>query len=192
MEELTPEQKSQIRQQCIFCQICDGKVAAKKVYEDDKVMAVLDINPANPGHILLLPKEHAAIMPQMDDELIGYMGVISKHLSQALLRALQAQGTTIFAANGTAAGQRAPHFMMHIIPRMEGDGAGLMPAHMKINENQILQIHQALYEAIKRILGSAIPPSEAPVIEKQIEQKEKQERVTDSKLDSVADFLTKK
>ncbi len=205
MEELTPEQQAQMRQQCIFCQIADGKVAAKKVYEDDKVLAVLDINPANPGHILLLPKEHIAIMPQMDDELIGYMGIVSKQLSQVLLRTLQAQGTTIFVANGVAAGQRAPHFMIHIIPRMEGDDAGLKPLEKKYSEEQILQIHQGVYEAIKRVLGDAIPPEKQPI---NLDQKEtpkeekpgtkepgKKETPKESKkkaspLDDVSKFLT--
>jgi len=189
MEQPTPEQ---VRQQCIFCQIADGKVAAKKIYEDDKVLAVLDINPANPGHILLLPKKHIAIMPQMGDELIGYMGVIAKQLSQALLRALQAQGTTIFIANGSAAGQRAPHFMIHIIPRMEDDKIGLIPKLKKQDEEAILQVHQALYEAIKKVLGKAIAPGKEP--EKKLEVKKQQispEQATNPELDAVTDLLAK-
>ena len=191
MQELTPEQKEQVRQQCIFCQIADGKVAAKKIYEDDKVLAVLDINPANPGHILLLPKEHIAIMPQMDDELIGYMSVIAKQLSQALLRALQAQGTTVFIANGSTAGQRAPHFMIHIIPRMEDDKIGLIPTLKKLTEEEILQVHQALYEAIKKVLGKAIAPEKEPEKKMEVKKPKAQEQATNPELDAVTDLLTK-
>ncbi|RLE47224.1 hypothetical protein DRJ25_02950 [Candidatus Woesearchaeota archaeon] len=201
MEQLTKEQKDQIRQQCIFCQIIDGKVAAKKVYEDEKVVALLDINPANPGHILLLPKDHIAIMPQMDDSLIGYMAVIAKRLSQSILRALHAQGTTIFIANGTAAGQRAPHFMMHIIPRMEDDNIGLKPEMKKQSEEEIAQVHAALFPAIKKVLGKAIEPATKPKKELEIRKETKNAgrtvqtpgaQVTNPKLDAITDLLTKK
>lgn len=118
------EMADQQKQNCIFCHIVSGKVATKKVYEDDKCLAILDINPANPGHVLLLPKEHYAIMPLVPEDLIGHMFIVAKHISQAQLKALKAQGTTIMAANGMVAGQRAPHFMIHIIPRKEGDDVG--------------------------------------------------------------------
>src|SRR3989344_7642914 len=101
------------KKQCIFCHIISGKVQSKNVYEDEKVIAVLDINPANPGHILLMPKEHYVVMPQMPEDDIGYIFMVAKALSHALLQALKAGGTNIFVANGLAAGQRAQHFMVH-------------------------------------------------------------------------------
>lgn len=125
MRNMNPEQVADLQKKnCIFCHIVSGRVATKKVYEDDKCLAILDINPANPGHVLLLPKEHYAIMPLVPEDLIAHMFTVAKHLSQAQLKALKAQGTTIMAANGMVAGQRAPHFMIHIIPRKEGDDVG--------------------------------------------------------------------
>lgn len=118
------------QQQCIFCQIISGKVPSKKVYEDDKCFAVLDVNPAAIGHVLLLPKEHYAIMPQIPDEIIGYLFSIAKHISQSMLKKLRVEGTNIFVANGLAAGQRAQHFMIHIIPRKEGDRVLNLPEHL--------------------------------------------------------------
>lgn len=123
MEEQTLEEST--AQQCIFCHIIAGGVPSRKVYEDDKVVAVMDINPATPGHLLLLTKEHYAIMPQIPELTIAHLGVVAKALSQALLRAVNAQGTNIFVANGFTAGQRAQHFMLHIIPRTENDGLAL-------------------------------------------------------------------
>lgn len=128
LKNMSPEELKEFqKQQCIFCQIIAGKVPSKKVYEDDKCMAVMDINPAAVGHVLLMPKEHYAIMPQIPDEEIGHIFMVAKHLSHAMLRRLKVEGTNIFVANGPVAGQNAQHFMIHIIPRKEGDGIPNIP-----------------------------------------------------------------
>ena len=102
--QMTPEQMAAAaKEQCIFCHIVSGRVASKKVYEDDKVVAVLDINPANPGHILLMTKEHYVVMPQIPEDVVAHIGMVTKALSHVLLKALKAQGTTIFVANGVTA-----------------------------------------------------------------------------------------
>ena len=124
LKNMSPEELQEFqKQQCIFCQIISRKVPAKKVYEDDQCIAILDINPAAKGHLLLLPKEHYAIMPQIPEPILAHLSVVSKHLSQLLLKSLKVDGTTIFVANGLAAGQKAQHFMIHIIPRKEDDNA---------------------------------------------------------------------
>lgn len=154
LKNMSPEQIQALqKQQCIFCHIVSGRVASKKVYEDEQVIAILDINPANPGHVLLLPKEHYSIMPQVPDEIIKQLGVVSKHLSHALLRALKVSGTYIFAANGVVAGQKAAHFMMHIIPRKEGDGLGLELPEGTVKEQQLEQLRAVLEEEIYKTLG---------------------------------------
>lgn len=153
-ENLTPEQMAALaKQQCIFCQIASGKVASKKVYEDEHVVAVLDINPANPGHILLITKEHYVVMPQIPDDIVAHIGMVTKGLSHALLRALKAQGTTIFVANGVTAGQRAQHFMLHIIPRMEGDGVEIDYPEHDISEEDYTKIQDALRAGVAKALG---------------------------------------
>ncbi|MAF34901.1 hypothetical protein CMO91_03580 [Candidatus Woesearchaeota archaeon] len=108
-------------QDCIFCQIANGQVPAKKVYEDASFMAVLDINPANPGHVLLLPKTHTSVYPQLSESDSSGAGMLCKKISLAMIQGLGVQGTTIFVANGGVAGQRAPHLIIHVIPRMQGD-----------------------------------------------------------------------
>jgi len=130
-EEITELQK----QQCIFCQIIAGKIPSKKIYEDNLCLAVMDINPAAKGHLLLLPKQHYSIMPQVPEEEIGHFFNIAKKLSQSLLRGLKVSGTNIFIANGSAAGQRAQHFLLHLIPRKEGDG--LLPAEEKLIDKEM-------------------------------------------------------
>ena len=151
---MTPEQMAEAaKQQCIFCHISAGRAAAKKVYEDDKVVAVLDINPANPGHVLLVTKEHYMVMPQIPEDVIQHIGMVTKAISHALLRALKAQGTTIFVANGVTAGQRAQHFMLHIIPRMENDGVGIDIPQFTISDSDYKKIHGVLSKGIAKAFG---------------------------------------
>ncbi len=173
-EQPTPEQ---IEQQCIFCQIANGKVESKKVYEDDKVTAVLDINPAAPGHILLLPKKHVSVMPQMDEELVGHIGMVSKQLSQALIKALQVEGTSIFAANGAAAGQRAPHFMLHIIPRKQGDNINLQLPTIRLSKADMNAIVQKIAPGIKKQFGvNPLEYSAKTIADKEVLKKEETEK----------------
>ncbi len=142
------------QQQCIFCHIIAGAVAAKRVYEDEKVVGVLDINPANPGHVLLLPREHYAFMPQLPEDLVQHMGMVAKQLSFALIRALKVTGTNIFVANGESAGQRALHVMLHIIPRLEGDGVvGLDIPLKQQSSDELAAIKKKLSVPIKEALG---------------------------------------
>lgn len=122
LKNMSPEELAKLQsQECIFCSIIAGKIPSKKIYEDKVCIAFLDINPAAKGHILLLPKEHVSIMPQVDEVLGGHLLQVARELSRSLLKNLHASGSSIFIANGLAAGQRAQHFMIHIIPRREGD-----------------------------------------------------------------------
>jgi histidine triad (HIT) family protein len=159
MADQPAQQAGQQGQNCIFCSIIAGKVPnTKKVYEDDICIAVLDINPAASGHILLLPKKHTAVMPQIEGQEIGHMFMVAKALSNVLLRALKAEGTNIFVANGALAGQRAPHFMIHIIPRKEGDGLSLLLPQRAIEPEDMAKVHDALLQKMKGLLR--IPDSE--------------------------------
>jgi len=156
LKNMSPEEMAAFQKQnCIFCKIVSGEVPSKKVYEDDKCIGILDINPASPGHILLLPKEHFMVMPQMPEEVVQHMFVIAKQLSHALLRALKSEGTNIFVANGGAAGQRAQHFMIHIFPRNPDDGVKLdIPEKaMKDEEREVLK--KQLTALAGQVLGKA-------------------------------------
>ena len=103
IKDMSPEELSDFQKKnCIFCQIIDGKVPGKQIFSDDKSLGILDINPANPGHILLLPKEHFSIMPQVPDDLLQHLFKIAKSLSNVILRSLQTTGTNIIVANGPA------------------------------------------------------------------------------------------
>tara|TARA_Y100000310_G_C20396695_1_gene675431 strand:- start:18 stop:764 length:747 start_codon:yes stop_codon:yes gene_type:complete len=180
IKNMSPEELKEFqKQQCIFCHIAEGKMQAKKIYEDDKVIAVLDINPANPGHILLLPKEHYAIMPLMPDELISYISMVAKALSNALLKALKVEGTNVFIANGVSAGQKAQHFMMHIIPRNKNDNLPLTVPKMAVSKPDMEKLKEVITKKVNEIFG--IKESKAKKPKKKEEEKGKEKKKEEKK-----------
>lgn len=172
LKNMSPEQVAEMQKQnCIFCQIVSGKVPSKKVFEDEKVIAFLDINPASSGHILLIPKTHYSILPQIPEDEVGHLFTVAKNLSNALLKGLQVKGTNIFVANGAVAGQKAPHFIIHIIPRKEGDGLNFVLQEIDISKNQIDDIKQKLMPKIREMLGFSVDVSDL------VEEKSKQDEL---------------
>ncbi len=197
IRRMNPEQILQLQKQnCIFCQIVSGRVPAKNVYETPALLGLLDINPANPGHVILLTKEHYQIMPLIPDDAIGELFIGAKIVSQAILKSLQAQGTTIFAASGTVAGQRAPHFMLHIIPRTEGDGVGIeIPArnasHAAVSKRLSAKIREAFGATEEETPGKGAEESDAEV-EKAPEKSETGRKGSSHvNLDELTDFMSK-
>ncbi len=153
IESMSPEELREFqKKQCVFCHIIAGRTASKKIYEDDKALAILDINPASVGHILLLPKEHYTILPQIPEEIVSHLFMVTKALSHSILRALQCQGTTIFIANGIAAGQKAQHFMIHIIPRFDKDDVGLDLPEKSFEKTDIETVRTRLLKNIEKTL----------------------------------------
>ena len=146
---MPPEQLIELQKKnCIFCRIAKKEIPAATVYDDDTVSCVLDINPATKGHTLILPVEHYGFMHLTPPEIIKKLFIAAQHVSQAQLKALQVQGTTIFVASGGAAGQRAPHFLFHVIPRDGKDG--LFPAEPK-------QLPPAQHAELRRALAMSLP-----------------------------------
>ena len=104
-----------INMECIFCKIANGEIPSKKIYEDDEIMAFLDINPLTPGHTLIVPKEHTLDFQSISmDKLMKIMNV-ARELSQKIVDKMGAQGYTLIQNNGIA--QDVKHFHLHIIPK---------------------------------------------------------------------------
>ncbi|MFA5047807.1 MAG: HIT family protein [Patescibacteria group bacterium] len=110
---------------CLFCKIVAGEIPVHKIYEDSRVMAFLDIAPVNPGHILLLPKEHFENLSDLPDDLVATMMVETKKIAKAMISALGLSAFNININNGSEAGQAIGHSHFHIIPRRAGDGREL-------------------------------------------------------------------
>lgn len=154
LKKMTPEEMREFqKKQCIFCHIIEGKIPSKKVYEDDKIIAILDINPATPGHVLVMPKEHYMIMPQMAEEDIKHIYITAKVISQAQLRGLSVEGTNVFIANGYVAGQKAQHFMLHVIPRLQNDGLNFNLKESTMPRETLEKYRMALGKRLSDLMG---------------------------------------
>jgi len=110
---------------CVFCKIRDGQIPSVKLYEDQRTLAFMDINPLNPGHCLVVTKAHAATIFEADPTDLQAAIVAAKKVASAVRTAMQADGLNVLQANGAAAFQSVPHFHFHVIPRRTNDGKGL-------------------------------------------------------------------
>ena len=138
---------TELTQQCFFCKVLGDDSPARKVYEDEHCIGILDAKPATPGHVLLVPKGHFKSMQEVPQQLLQHLFVVMKKISHALLRMFKTEGTSMFIANGQAAGQRAPHFIMHIMPRHPNDHIKLAPPRNKadpegLEETRMLLTHR--------------------------------------------------
>lgn len=109
---------------CIFCKLANGEIPSATLYEDEDFRVILDLGPATRGHALILPKEHAANIYEMDDELLGKAFQLAKKMIVKLTDVLGCDGYNVVQNNGEAAGQTVFHFHIHLIPRYKGDKSG--------------------------------------------------------------------
>lgn len=112
---------------CIFCDITAGKISSYKVYEDDKVLAFLDILPVHPGHTIIVPKRHVPDIEGLTDEELCAMTIAAKKIGKAILEGLDVKGYSILLDNKDAANQHVSHTHFHVVPRKEGDGLAEWP-----------------------------------------------------------------
>ena len=106
---------------CIFCEIVAGRAPAQRVHEDELTVSFMDLFPAAPGHVLVVPKRHYADLLGADEASLGRVIENSRCLALALKRALSPDGIGVHQLNGAAAGQTIFHYHMHLIPRRAGD-----------------------------------------------------------------------
>lgn len=153
LKNMSAEEIAELQKQnCIFCKIADKQVPAKIVHEDSDNLCILDINPASEGHILVYPKKHYMILPHIPDDALSKLFKDVKLMSHTLLKALQCRGTTIFIANGAAAGQRAPHVLIHVFPRRENDGLVKLPKY-EMSDEQIEKLGKELRPYINQMFN---------------------------------------
>jgi histidine triad (HIT) family protein len=108
---------------CVFCAIAAGDVDVSVVYEDETVVAFMDINPVTHGHLLVVPREHAVGFDDLDAETGAHVWRVGHEIARALRRSsIGCEGINMFVADGEAAFQTVFHFHLHVIPRSPGDG----------------------------------------------------------------------
>lgn len=110
---------------CIFCDILSGKLPASVVFQDERCTAIMDIQPVNPGHVLVIPNSHAACLADLEGEVGSELFRVAQRVAAALRTSgLRCEGVNLFLADGEAAGQEVFHVHLHVFPRYRGDGFG--------------------------------------------------------------------
>jgi histidine triad (HIT) family protein len=107
---------------CVFCKIVSGEIPADKIYEDENVLAFMDIRPVSRGHALVIPKKHSADITETDDKDLHFTIEAARKVAIAIEKAMNAEGFTISTNRGEAAGQTVFHLHFHVIPRYRKDG----------------------------------------------------------------------
>ncbi len=107
---------------CIFCKIVAGEIPSRKIYEDELVLAFLDIAPINKGHVLVIPKEHHTSVATISEQIAGRLFLVGSRLGVAMKRGLEADGYNLHLSDGTCAGQVVMHAHLHVVPRWTDDG----------------------------------------------------------------------
>ena len=133
----------------IFSKIITGEIPSFKIYEDKKVVAILDINPVNAGHVLVIPRLEYVTLMDMPDKLAEHTITVVKHLASELQRITGAQGINVFLNNGVAAGQEVPHVHFHIIPRFDGDNAIPAWKRNQVSPEDLKELSNLLTNSIK-------------------------------------------
>src|SRR5215207_6248170 len=111
-----------MREGCILCSIVAGSTPAERVYEDDAAVAVMDINPATTGHVIVIPKSHSSDLWHISTEDAQSIMAVSVQVAHMIHETLRPYGMNLVHATGPAAWQTVFHFHMHLVPRYEGDG----------------------------------------------------------------------
>ena len=110
-----------MKNDCIFCAIAEGEIPSFKVYEDELVLAYLDINPFSKGHTLVIPKRHSQGLLDTDDATLAAIIARVKKVAAHITAKLGCDGFNVLQNNGEAAGQTVRHVHFHIVPRWQGD-----------------------------------------------------------------------
>jgi histidine triad (HIT) family protein len=148
--------------ECIFCRIARGEIPSKKVFEDAETFAFLDINPRNPGHVLVIPKKHAETILDMDEEDAGVLFMAVRRVAGKVMAATKAQGISIAQSNGPAAGQVVSHAHFHVIPRFANEGPpgleSMLPSK-RLDDKSMEQVASAIKAASEARQESSAPAS---------------------------------
>ncbi|MFZ5365128.1 MAG: HIT family protein [Patescibacteria group bacterium] len=133
---------------CVFCKIVNNEIPGQKVYENDFVAAFLDINPVNPGHVLVVPKNHIESLLAASNEELSHLIIAVKTVAKAVLAALNYEAFNLELNNGAIAGQVVNHLHFHIVPRKEGDGLTHWPGQ-QYREGEMEAVAEKIRNSLK-------------------------------------------
>jgi len=133
---------------CIFCKLANGDIPTATVYEDEYLRAIMDAAPANKGHIIILPKSHAADIYELNDEYVSRAFVLAKKLAVALKKLTGCDGVNILQNNGEAAGQTVFHFHVHVIPRFKDDDCTIVWKPTSYEDGEASEVAKKIAELL--------------------------------------------
>ena len=133
---------------CVFCRIIDGDLPSMRIYEDERTIVIMDINPLNSGHCLIITKAHAPTLWDADPADLQAAITTAQKVATALKTAVKPDGLNMLQANGPAAFQSVPHYHLNLIPRWHNDGKGFDWALVPGDRAQIQAIGERLREAL--------------------------------------------
>lgn len=125
---------------CIFCDLIRGAAEVSICYEDSVAIAFLDIQPVNPGHVLVVPREHYEVLQDIPKDVGAHLYQVATKLIPRVQAASGASDMNIVVNSGAAAGQNVMHYHIHLIPRREGDGFDVplpFPGSLMPNRQQL-------------------------------------------------------
>jgi len=137
---------------CIFCKIVDGNIAARIISQDDNAMAFLDAFPLSEGHALIIPKKHYSKIQDMSRGHSSAIFGLLRTVTAPIEEALGVKASTIAIHNGIEAGQEISHVHIHIIPRISGDGAGPVHSMFKTRPKISSEKMDSILDRIKKRL----------------------------------------
>jgi histidine triad (HIT) family protein len=112
-----------MNEHCVFCEIAEGRAEASIVYDDDRVLAFMDLRPITTGHLLVIPRQHADSLADLDAEEGAQLFRVAQRMAAAIRGSeIRSDGVNLFLADGEAAGQEVFHVHLHVLPRYPGDG----------------------------------------------------------------------
>ena len=135
---------------CVFCKIIAGEIPAAKVYEDDKVLAFLDIAPFNFGHTLVIPKAHSHCFTEIPADDLAAMMAAAQKLAVAIMRATGAPAYNLLMNNGQVAGQEVPHAHLHIIPRHVDDTVAFAAPQKHYEDDALAELSAKIREKLAK------------------------------------------
>ncbi|MFA5406104.1 MAG: HIT family protein [Candidatus Nanoarchaeia archaeon] len=156
---------------CLWCGIAAGKIQSIKVYEDDSFIAVLDINPANPGQVVVTTKKHAKDIRELSPSETGKLFSIVRSVTIALTQSLGCEGVNAVYSLGTLAGQRSDHLIVYVVPRFKDDKVIINWEPKQVEPEKLVALGAKVAEAIKSVPVVVSAPQPKVIHEKIVDEK---------------------
>jgi histidine triad (HIT) family protein len=138
-----------MKENCIFCKIANGEISSHTLYEDEDFKVIFDLGPATRGHAIIIAKEHAENIYELDEKVASKVFVLAKKMATVMTEAFKCDGFNIVQNNGKCAGQSVFHFHMHLIPRYVDDHAIEFWKAGETTEDKLIELENK----VKEVLG---------------------------------------